>query len=115
MKSFSEHFDVKTELSQLFGTEHSNTCSDINFQSYNNNRDDNIFSMVILTSVINYPEVDNVNSNSGLQAQSKRRRVIDRVGFVNGNKDTGSLWGSRVWEEHSLEHFDINVHSPGEK
>ena len=100
MKSFSEYFDVKTELS---------------FHFYNNNGDDKIFSMVTLTSIINYCNVVNVNSKSGLKAQSERRRVIDRVGFVNGNKDTGSFWDSRVWEEHSLGHFDINVCSSGNK
>ena len=76
MKSFSEYFDVKTELS---------------FHSYNYNGDDKTFCMVILTSVINYPEVTNVNSNPGLKAQNKRKDVIDRVGFMNGKKDTGSL------------------------
>ena len=100
MRSVSEYFDVKTELS---------------FHSYNNNGDDKTFGMVVLTSATNYPDVTNVNSNPGLKAQSKRKRVIDRVGFVNGNKDTESFWGSRVWEEHSLGHFDINVCSSGNK
>ena len=71
--------------------------------------------MVILISVINYPKVDNVISNSGLKAQSKRRQIINRVGFVNGNKGTGSFGGSRVWEEHYPGHFDINVRSSGDK
>ena len=81
VKPFSEYSDVKTELS---------------FNSYNYNGDDKTFCMVILTSVINYPEVANVNSNSGFKAQSKRRRVINRGGSIKRNKDTGSLWGSRV-------------------
>ena len=58
VKSFSEYFDVKTELS---------------FHSYNNNGDNKIISMVSLTSVINYSEVIKVNSNPGLKAQGKRR------------------------------------------
>ena len=70
-KSFSEHLDVETELSRWVETEHSNTCLDINIHSSTNNRDDGLFRIVTLTSVINNPEVDNVNLNSGLKAQRK--------------------------------------------
>ena len=73
MRSFSDYFDFKTELS---------------FHSYNNYADDKIFGTVILTSVINYTEVINLNSNSSLKTQSKRIQIIDRVVFVNENKDT---------------------------
>ena len=47
MRSFSEYLDVKTEPS---------------FHPYNNNGEDKIFGTLILTSVINYPEVVNLNS-----------------------------------------------------
>ena len=87
-ESFSEHFDVETELSHLVETEYSNTCSDINVHPSKNNGDYNLSRMVILTSVFNNPEVDNVNSNSGLKAQRRRKQVIDRMRFLNGNKDT---------------------------
>ena len=38
---------------------------------------------------------------------------IDRVGFINGNNWNGSLYDCRVVRGHSLECFDISVHSPG--
>ena len=37
------------------------------------------------------------------------------MGFVNGSKDTKLIQASKVLEELSLEHFDINVCSPGNK
>ena len=82
-KSFSEHFDVETELSHWVKTEHSNTYFDINIHSSTTKEDDGLFKILTLTSVINNQEVDFINSNSGLKAQRKIERVIDRMGFVN--------------------------------
>ena len=65
--------------------------------------------MVILPSIINIPEVNNDNSNSGLKAQRRKKQLIDRTEFVSGNRDTQSLYFSRVWEEPSYGCLDINI------
>ena len=114
--------------------EHCPKCSDINVYSSVNKGDDNLPAVEVLSSIINDPEVDNDNSNSGLKTQRRKKQVIDTMGFVNGNKDTQSLYFSRVWEgpspecsdtdtepsdrvetEYSPKDYDINVYSSDNK
>ena len=88
---------------------------DTNIHSSTNNGDNSLFKIVTVTSVIKNPGVNNVNSDSDPKARRKIKLPIDRKGFVNGTNGTGSLCDSRVWREHSLECFSINVYSPGSK
>merc|ERR1712215_182796 len=88
------YFDVRTEF---------------HFNFNKSNGDDITFHTVTTKSVINDPEVRNINSNHGLKAEDKREHVIDRVGL------TGSSGGPRAWEEYAPRQFDINILSSGNK
>ena len=117
VESFSEHFDVKTELSQLVGTKHPNTSLDTNVHSYNNNGDkSNKFrdgceptlrgnychDMKNIPMFVINTEADNCNSISGFKTQRWKKQVISRVGFIIGNKDTQGLCCPRVWDNTNI-------------
>ena len=112
-KSLSEHVGVKIELSHWVESEHSNSRLDTNIHSSTNNGDNSLFKILTVIFIFKNPGVNNVNIDSDPKAWRKIKLPIDRKGFVNGNTGTGSLCDSRVWREHSLECFSINVYSPG--
>ena len=62
-KSFSEHFDVKTEFSHWVKTENSNSFLDINIHPSTNNGDDSLSKILRVVSTPKSPGVKMLNQS----------------------------------------------------
>ena len=56
-----------------------------------------------------------MKSDSDSKDRGKIKLQIDKMGLVNRSNGNRGLCDSRVWREHFLECFSINVYSPGSK